>query len=646
MRTTMNAIHQNTLFNLNRVLKDMQELNSKVTSGKELSRISDDPIRMVSSLALRTNLAEIEQYQRNMLFGNNLLSAAEEALTQLQGVISDAKQASIQLSSSSADPTLRSNSAALASNFLEQAVSLANSQVAGKYLFGGFKSSGYTAAEHAPFLSDYQDGYSLNSVNRAQVRVGTTPAPIPMAAGAIVINGIPLGAAANDGLSTIYGTSSAAALATAINSSSSLTGVEAVAVPATRQAVAAVAAGSIGTGALVINGQNIFTSVTAISAGDANNTLLNAINEKSALTGVTATRGTDGRLLLATQDGRNISVTTTAAGEAVTRINGFTGQGVSFGSLQLSSDRQFTIQSTIGDDLAVLGLNGGESATGEEGDVAGDNRITADSLVSMGGAVRYAGDRQNSMEIAVGRSSKIEISKNGQELFVDTGLFSTLHKFETILSGERFYKVTGTQQATNTSATLNSGATGLPLDGIVTSGAISFTVTDNAYQPPRNTQMNIPVDITLDTPASIAAKINGIPGITAKWDVNGRLAIASTDPERYSFGFSDSSNFLQASGVTVNQAQTEALQGITAELQTIFDSLTDHVSDLAAKTNRLQVQNDIYESLTVSATENLSEIEDADLAKAVMELKAKEVAYEAALAAAAKTLQMSLLNFL
>ena len=417
MRTTMNSIHQSSLFSLNKVLQELQQLNAKVTTGKEMSRVSDDPIRMSSALSLRTNLAEIEQYQRNMLFGENMLDAAQDALTQLQSVVGDAKNAAIQLASSSTDPTIRENSASLARNFLEQIVSLANSQVAGKFLFAGYRTSGYSATEPAPYIINENDG-----------------------------------------------------------------------------------------------------------------------------------------------------------------------------------------------------------------------------------SVAYTGDTENSLEIAIGRNSRLEVSKNGQELFLDSGLFSLLRTFENVLRGE-FTDITGTTQATDTTAQFGTGGTGLELESLVQNGTISFTVTDYATSPPTETVRSVPVN-TSNTPDDIAAAIDSIPELTASWGTDGRLNITSSDPDQYTFSFTDSSNFLQAAGITDNQAQSQSLQQIAYDLQTVFDGLTDNISDMASKSKRLEIQRDIYDSLNVATTEDLSELEDTNLAKAVMELKAKEVAYEAALSAASKTLQMSLLNFL
>ena len=70
------------------------------------------------------------------------------------------------------------------------------------------------------------------------------------------------------------------------------------------------------------------------------------------------------------------------------------------------------------------------------------------------------------------------------------------------------------------------------------------------------------------------------------------------------------------------------------------------ISDFGARANRIDVQSQIYTNLEIATSANLSEKQDTDMIEALMDLKAKEVAYQAALSAAAKTMQLSLVDFL
>lgn len=882
MRITMQSIHKNILTNLNKITTDMNRINTQISSGKQMSTISDDPVNLVTALGLRSNLTQITTYQNNLKFGNKTITAAENALTQMKDLALRAKTLAIQQVNASVSPENRASAAQEVRHLWEQAIFLGNSEVNGKYVFGGYRTTGYTAAEPAPFIADLVAGYQVNgntiastqerltanmpagdiaigdlaingtattlaitddaglvsglymgkaaeaktaienadpnvsanlttlysagpatldtavdglptdfdfdlngvnitvsvadgtgangvataivnAINAAAPQTGvsafvgdgtnggaadtvvfrntldgddsaidlvlnsvtgeatpgfgtfnqaadathntgaislsstaafTLTSPndpddttldllglgggnrgfadvaadgilrygSALVAGDLTINGQPIAATTDDGLSTIYADTSATAKAKAINDQTGTTGVTADITPAYRTATDAVFPGTLRSGDLIINGINIFDGSSTTNPDpatvifqDTDNTIINAINAKADLTGIVATRNLNGLITLTARDGRNLHIQTSANGENITHLNGAaadTPAGTVYsGTIQLTSDHQFFVETTptggFEPGLEALGLGGGAAATGESKDVAGDGQLQVVSIQKSDGNVRYAGDPDHDLAIKVGKESALEVSKNGKSAISDTGIFSTLKQFENALLGLKFSTVTGAYNATDTTATLDSGNTGLEQEFLsFTNGEISITVTDHSYYPPRNFSMDIGVDTATDSSASIAAKINGIPGMTASFDSNGALKLETSDTERYSFTFGDTSNFMELSGITNDQMQTQAIDKAIADLDIVMENMTSQISDFGARANRIIVQEQIYSNLELSTTEHLSEKQDTDLTKALLELKAKEAAYEAALAAAAKTMQLSLVDYL
>lgn len=415
----------------------------------------------------------------------------------------------------------------------------------------------------------------------------------------------------------------------------------------------------LASGDLVINGVDIFAKTAAITDKDGSNALVQAINARQDDTGVVASRDNAGRLLLTALDGRNLHLQTSALGEKVTHLNGGTpapNDRVYFGAISLFSDQPFKLESDIattpGGDLESgfdsLGLAGGAATTGESDDVAGDGVIQVTTIHHDSDYVRYAGDRDNDISFKVGRQSTIEVSKNGYDAVFDTGVFSVLKAFEDILKGDNFRTATGAAQATDTSATLASGDTGLEQADQVISGSFKVAITDHGRVPATTTtETEISINPANDTLEDIAQRLNGIPGLKASWTDDGYLKVESRDAERYSFALTDDdSNFLNAAGIEVDNQQVSGISKAIADLDGLLESLTDQVSDFGARANRIEVQTNIYLNLEISTSENLSELEDTDLVKAIMELQAKEVAYQASLNAAAKTMKMSLLDYL
>ncbi len=472
------------------------------------------------------------------------------------------------------------------------------------------------------------------------------------------INGINIGAAQADSYSTVLADTSAAAKADAINAVSDQTGVTALVTTARTQTSAPVEAGVMDSGDLVINGVDIFTSATDIMEEDTDNVLLDAINSQSELTGVFATRNSSGQLLLSAVDGRNVQLETSANGESISHLNGGSPAApqstIYFGSISLSSENAYTLTTTpttpsnFEPGLAALGLNGGVTRTNETGDVDGDGSLSVLSIASEEGNVRYAGDAENNLEIMIGTKSTLEIAKNGQEAVIDTGIFDTLKTLEDNLLGINFTTVSAIHQAQDIYSPLADGSTGLEKeDEAFADGSFTVTVTDHAYHPPRDFAMTIPVDSNQDTLSSVSDKLNGVPGLASYWNAEGQLQVDSSDPARYSFSLSnDSSNFLQMTGITFDTMQSQALDQSIADTEETMESLTEQISDFGGIYNRLEVQGQIYDELELSVRSNLSIKEDTDIVEAIMQLEAKTTAYEAALSAAAKVMDLSLLDFL
>lgn len=662
MRLTMQSIHKDILTNLNKITSDMARLNSQISSGKQMSKISDDPVNLVNALGIRTTLTQITAYQSNLNFGTSMITAAESSLNSMKDMAIRGKELAIQMANGTMTQENRTSGAMEVSHLWEEAIFLANSQVAGKYVFGGYRTAGYSETEPAPFIADKADGYIVNGQSLASLDASLPSPPAPsynLAAGDLTINGIAIDPTIGDGLSSVHANASAAAKVTAINAKSTDTGVTADFTAANVMAAGAVAGGLMGVNDLRINGTDIFdigtypTGATVIG-GDSDNTLANAINAKSATTGVIASRDASGVLTLTAVDGRNIEINASANGETISKLNNGTGTAadkVYFGTVQLKSDQPITLQSTpiTEQGLVALGLSGGTAVTNEANDVAGDGLLMITTIQQQKGNVRYAGDRNNNIAVKVGATSSLEVTKNGKDAVMDTGVFSALKGLENALRAEKYTTVTGTKEATNTAVPLDGsmGTTGLAQDGLAfANGTLSFTVTDQSYYPPQPKTINLAVDISQDTPATIATRISQIPGLNASWSTDGHLTVESSNPDRYTFNYTDTSNFMAMNGITQNELQSQAIQKSIGELGTLLDNLSDQVSDFGARANRIEVQTSLYTNLELAAKENLSGKEDTDMLKAISDLESKKTAYEAALASAAQTMRLSLVDYL
>ena len=231
---------------------------------------------------------------------------------------------------------------------------------------GTITNSGFTVGSYQP--------NQATVVTNLQTQAATAPTST-FDATTMSINGVAIGAtlAQDDTASYIdatnavssVSTNSSIAIAAAINRQTKLTGVSAVAAPNVITG-STFSASVLGAAGLKINGVTIAAAATL----GASNTLvdsMNAINQYSGQTGVTAVDNGNG-LTLTAQDGRNIVIEATTAATAATQlgipaaaIGAATAPVTTYGKVQLVSDNKFTVAagSSGTSTLEALGFNVG-----------------------------------------------------------------------------------------------------------------------------------------------------------------------------------------------------------------------------------------------------------------------------------------------
>lgn len=99
----------------------------------------------------------------------------------------------------------------------------------------------------------------------------------------------------------------------------------------------------------------------------------------------------------------------------------------------------------------------------------------------------------------------------------------------------------------------------------------------------------------------------------------------------------------------INGLNTDDDNAINDSLQAIDDTFSNLLSvrgEIGAKTNRLELNTNRLEDQVLSVTKLLSNNEDVDMAKAIMDLKVSENVYKASLSAGARVIQPTLIDFL
>ena len=175
MRVTQSMLSNNFLRNITTSYSKMGDIQDQIQTGKKVNRPSDDPVVVMKGIGYRTEVAKVEQFQRNIGEVNSWLDITDNTLDK----VGQALQRINELTIKAANDTNTSDERAKINEELEQIrehlQDLANTKVGTKYIFSGTKTTtpiydttagSYVAADPA-FQKDVNieifDGITLKS---------------------------------------------------------------------------------------------------------------------------------------------------------------------------------------------------------------------------------------------------------------------------------------------------------------------------------------------------------------------------------------------------------------------------------------------------------------------------------------------------
>lgn len=167
MRVANKTIYDMIKFNLGNITEELSNANKVVATGKRITDLSDDPVGLTQVLNIKSSLSNIEQLEQNISMGKSWLTTSESTLSNVQNLISDTKALCIQMATATIGATERRSAAEVVQNTLEEMVSLANTDVNGRYVFAGSKT------DAAPFILEDDNSVTYNGDNNAfTVKIG------------------------------------------------------------------------------------------------------------------------------------------------------------------------------------------------------------------------------------------------------------------------------------------------------------------------------------------------------------------------------------------------------------------------------------------------------------------------------------------
>jgi flagellar hook-associated protein 3 FlgL len=155
-RITSGMIQRSVLADLNDVSNRLAKTQQRMSSGKQITRPSDDPYGTSRALSLRTDIAGTQQYQRNVGEATAWQSVTDSALSKITEAVQRARDLAVQGASDSAGQAARNAAAAEIDQLIESVKQEANASYGGRYVFSGTKTdtAPYAVAGADTYLGD------------------------------------------------------------------------------------------------------------------------------------------------------------------------------------------------------------------------------------------------------------------------------------------------------------------------------------------------------------------------------------------------------------------------------------------------------------------------------------------------------------
>lgn len=137
MRIATSTMYDAQSASIDNLVAQQQQLGQELSSGKRLNAPSDDPSQIANDLAVRTSIAQENQGSTNIQNVSSQLTTIDGALSTLTDIMQSARSIASQAAAGFTNPTQQHALASQVDSLLQEAIGVANTKYAGKFVFAG-----------------------------------------------------------------------------------------------------------------------------------------------------------------------------------------------------------------------------------------------------------------------------------------------------------------------------------------------------------------------------------------------------------------------------------------------------------------------------------------------------------------------------
>jgi flagellar hook-associated protein 3 FlgL len=140
IRVTLGMLNSQFIRNLNTNLTRTETLQNQGSSGKLISKPSDDPVGITFAMRYRSEIAANQQHQRNLGAAVSFLENIDVTLNQATSLMQRIRELNVQAANDTNDKSSREMIAMEIDQLTREFVNIANTKYNDKYIFNGEKT--------------------------------------------------------------------------------------------------------------------------------------------------------------------------------------------------------------------------------------------------------------------------------------------------------------------------------------------------------------------------------------------------------------------------------------------------------------------------------------------------------------------------
>ncbi|CAM4001420.1 flagellar hook-associated protein FlgL [Alkalicoccus chagannorensis] len=137
MRVTQSMVTMNSLTNLSKSYEQLKTSQEQLSTGKKISRASEDPVIAMNGIRYRSQVTETEQFNRNLSEAYNWTDTSDATLDKGTDALHRVRELTVQAANDSYESGQRGNIAQEVRQLREHLASLGNTQNNNKFIFNG-----------------------------------------------------------------------------------------------------------------------------------------------------------------------------------------------------------------------------------------------------------------------------------------------------------------------------------------------------------------------------------------------------------------------------------------------------------------------------------------------------------------------------